>query len=796
MKSDSSVRWLPRSWFAALFVIFLVAVQLSAQGGKGLYSQLKEFKLSGAKADVANLVLKRDRLEMTFTGTFYFPAPIDGKVTGAVFIGQGQFKAQTPPSDFERANLKRLLGVEDAVESDFRTAVLRFTDNTADIIAANKSDGTVPADAQKLASELDKKVLKATGSNISARLAVSILNQEQPGFFFGSFDDGKRGQFYSLLDHQTRIPTASFGINAGEKGLIFKYDTALKYNEVWLAFYSLADYQKGVVSYSDTNDVIDVGAYRMKIDLTEPKKRMGVNAQLSTVVLQDTVRAITFQLGEGLAEDEEERLKKQLFIRGVKLGEQGVQFVQEEWEGGFTVFLDAEAKKGTALEFELDMDGDFLQQPEVANINVSYPRSTTDWVPRHGYLDRATYDITFRHSKNLKVSCIGVRTSEGPTEDKDIVQTRYEMKQPVAIATFTLGTFRRHNETIKWDKGGKPIPLEFNSVDGIEIQEDFMMAELNNSVRYFHQLFGDYPYDTFGATYHPYPFGQGFPSMMMLPRTNYANKETFAFIAHETAHQWWGNIVAWRSYRDQWLSEGFAEYSGVVYTSLRKNPAAARNLVDDMRESLRLPPITMVGFGKGKLSDVGPLILGHRLSTRKTRQAYSTLIYNKGGLVLRMLHFLFTDPNTGDGQRFYDMMKDFVERHRNSTASTDDFRMVASEHFVRTPVAARYNIKNLDWFFQQWVYQAVLPTYKLEYQLEDQPDGTCLVSGNVIQENAPDKWFMPLPLVMSMGKDQVARGTVAAFGASAPFKIRLPRRPQSVELDPSRWVLSEKTTTK
>ena len=80
------------------------------------------------------------------------------------------------------------------------------------------------------------------------------------------------------------------------------------------------------------------------------------------------------------------------------------------------------------------------------------------------------------------------------------------------------------------------------------------MAELNNSVRYFHSLFGKYPYETYGAAFHPYGFGQGFPSMVMIPKTDTASKYTFSFIAHETAHQWWGNIVAWRSYRDQWLS--------------------------------------------------------------------------------------------------------------------------------------------------------------------------------------------------------------------------------------------------
>jgi hypothetical protein len=786
---------MPRSLAASFLLALLATAAVHAQTGKDLYTRVKGFTL-GSTAQVSGLVLKRDRLEMTFNGTFYLASPVAGKVTGAVFVGQGQFRAQTPPSDFEKGNLKRLLGVEDAVESDFKTAILRFSDDTGDIIGAGAVNGAPPGDIQRLAYELDPRFLEVTGANLSARLAMSILNREQPGVFFGMFDDGKRGQFYGLLDHQNRLPTHFFGLDAGEKGLVFKYNSATYGNDVWLAFYSLADYQKGAVDYSDMHDVIDVRSYKIDLDLTEPKKRLGVTSTVGASVLKDGVSVVNFTLGEGLGEFENERLKKNLAVRSVKVDGRDLEFVQEEWEGGFTVFLGAEAKAGTTLSFRIETDGDFLVQPEIFGNAVSYPRSTSDWTPRHGYLDRATYDMTFRHPKNLKVTSVGSRLSEGASEDKDIFVTRYEMKHPIAFATFALGSFRRHNEVVKWEKGGKPVPLEFNSVEGIDIQEDLMMAEMSNSVRYFHQLFGDYPYETFGATFHPYPFGQGFASMLLLPRTNYANKETFAFIAHETAHQWWGNIVAWRSYRDQWLSEGFAEYSGVVYTGLRKNPGAAKDLVEVMRRSLREPPQTLTGTGKGKLYEVGPLILGHRLATRKTMQAYSGLVYNKGGLVLRMLHFLFTDPGTGDGQRFYDMMSDFVRRYRNSTASTDDFRMVANQHFARTPIAARYKINNLDWFFQQWVYQAVLPSYRLEYGLEDQPDGGCVVSGTVFQEDAPANWFMPLPIVFKMGKDQVAQGTVAAYGARAPFKIKLPRRPEGVELDPNRWILSEKTSTK
>src|SRR5437660_6944956 len=106
---DSAVRNLFRS--SLVFgLILLCSIASAAQGGRSLYDQIKAFSLTGGKADVNGLAFKRDRAEMTFTGTFYFTAPTDGHVTGAVFVGQGTFRAQSPPAEFEKANLKRLIG--------------------------------------------------------------------------------------------------------------------------------------------------------------------------------------------------------------------------------------------------------------------------------------------------------------------------------------------------------------------------------------------------------------------------------------------------------------------------------------------------------------------------------------------------------------------------------------------------------------------------------------------------------------------------------------------------------------
>lgn len=784
-----------------LFALTLVAPAAFAQDSAGskekqTYNQLKAFALTGGTAQVKSLVLKKDRAQITLDGTVYFAEPINGQITGAVFIGEGRFLAETPPSEFEKDNLKRLLGAEN-VDSDFKTAVFRFTDDTA---AQFGQPQAAPADqrAQKLAKEADERMLRETGANLPARLAVSLLNGEKPGFFFAQFDGGKRDRFLMVLDHQNRIPLANFDINAGEKGLIWSYNQGIFAPEVWLAFYALEDYQRGQVAYSDVNDQINISNYRMDVDVRDYNNRLRVLSHLTAEALQPNVRAISFNVGEDLGAYDSLRQKKQMHIKSARSGSTDLDVVQEPWEGGFTVLLPQAIKPGDKIELDMEVEGDFMRGHDLFK-DCQYPASNTSWYPRHGYLKRSTFDLTFRHPKRLHVASVGTRLSEEvDAEDKDGAISKYKMEFPVALVTFALGPFKRHADTIKWEKGGTPTPLEFSSLPGdlAAIKEDFIVAELNNTVRYFTATFGTYPYPRFGATFHPYPFGQGIATMLMIPNTDRASKYTYAFIAHETAHQWWGNIVAWRSYRDQWLSEGFAEYSGILYTGLRDSKGAKEDLLSELRSSLKEPPVTLTGVGKGRLVDVGPIILGHRLNTSKTFGAYSTLIYNKGALVLRMLHFMLSNPATGDGQPFFDMMTDFVERHRNQTASTDDFRKVVNEHFAKTPIAQKYGMQNLNWLFRQAVYQSEFPSYEMQYKITPEGDGKVVVSGTITQKNAGENWVMVLPVKFGFGGKQEAMGTVIVQGPSTPFQIRLPAAPSKVQLDPERWILAESVSTK
>src|SRR5687768_2007875 len=97
--------------FAAGFFATSVPAQADLSvSGKQLYSQIKSFSLGGGSITVNALAFNRDRAQMTFSGTFYFSTPVDGRVTGAVFVGKGKIRVDVPPNDFEKENLKRLLG--------------------------------------------------------------------------------------------------------------------------------------------------------------------------------------------------------------------------------------------------------------------------------------------------------------------------------------------------------------------------------------------------------------------------------------------------------------------------------------------------------------------------------------------------------------------------------------------------------------------------------------------------------------------------------------------------------------
>ena len=134
------------------------------------------------------------------------------------------------------------------------------------------------------------------------------------------------------------------------------------------------------------------------------------------------------------------------------------------------------------------------------------------------------------------------------------------------------------------------------------------------------------------------------------------------FLAHEAAHQWWGQGTAPANYRERWLSEAWAQYSAALWLRERLGEGAFRSMMDRMaRWALRYDA-------------AGPIHLGQRLGhLRQDPRVFRAVVYDKGAWVLHMLRGLVGDP------AFFSGARAFLERFRYAKAGTEDLRVALEE---------------------------------------------------------------------------------------------------------------------
>jgi aminopeptidase N len=190
-----------------------------------------------------------------------------------------------------------------------------------------------------------------------------------------------------------------------------------------------------------------------------------------------------------------------------------------------------------------------------------------------------------------------------------------------------------------------------------------------HSPAYFAMLNQPLPQSPYGWSNDPVAF-QNYPSF---------------FIAHEIAHQWWGQAVGWKNYHEQWISEGFAQYFAALYAERERGPEQLTSVLRQMRK------------WAVDLSPQGPVYLGYRLGhLRGEGRTFRALVYNKGAMVLHMLRRLMGD------QAFFSGLRDFYATWRFDKAGTDDFR-VAMEKAGGKP---------LERFFDRWIYGSGIPVVR------------------------------------------------------------------------------------
>jgi hypothetical protein len=164
------------------------------------------------------------------------------------------------------------------------------------------------------------------------------------------------------------------------------------------------------------------------------------------------------------------------------------------------------------------------------------------------------------------------------------------------------------------------------------------------------------------------------------------------FLAHELAHQWWGQAIGWKNYHEQWISEGFAQYFAALYAQR----ARGDRVFSEMLRQFRRWSLSE--------SDQGPVHLGSRLGhVKRDPRVFRALVYNKGAGVLHMLRRLL-----GDDVFFQGLRRFYMDR-RYQKAGTEDFERAMEAESGRV----------LDRFFERWIYSSGIPRVRYSTHIGD-----------------------------------------------------------------------------
>jgi hypothetical protein len=255
------------------------------------------------------------------------------------------------------------------------------------------------------------------------------------------------------------------------------------------------------------------------------------------------------------------------------------------------------------------------------------------------------------------------------------------------------------------ESGKSAVYLQVVSTPRLASGSRQLPARAADAVKYFAGLFGEAPYPNLTVTVAdslvPGGHSPAFFALIQQPleTTPYTWKDDpLAFdrfpnftLAHEIAHQWWGQAVGFKNYHEQWLSEGLAQYSAVLFLGLDR-PDIERSLITQMRSSAE------------SLSAKGPIYLGYRLGHIENRSAiYRAIVYNKSAVVLQMLRQLVGDD------AFFRGLRRFYHDFRFRKAGTDDFRLALEAESGRP----------LSRFFERWVMGSALPRLKVTSRIEN-----------------------------------------------------------------------------
>lgn len=726
-----------------------------------VYQVLRGLGVGPDARQVNNLVLEKDAAVFTLTGTLHMLPPVQGKVTGAVFLGQGTM-VYRPPIAVERGMLRAFTKGEDFSET-FERAVFRFTDDTAAQIEAGASGAGRGSmrEAQDALKGVNDALRLELKQNLHARILHDVLSPK-PGGLFHAYVSGKKysNKLAFMID-----PRGAWFVAPEEVQL-----------------FSWADNQGGIFaghhfsdSYAMTPRVPTTGAW---IDVEHqqlethiaPNGELTGSAAVTFVSLVDGLSAVPLSLYPTL------RVSAVTYPGGAPLA-----FIQESRDADADLWVVLPRPLNKAEKFTLLTSYKGKDAVTAEGNDNFYPVARTNWYPSNlGLSDYATYDMTFTTHKRMRLVATGDFVDEKVEGDRYV--SRWKSDYPKSVAGFNLGLFRREetkvgdytivalantrpsNSTTELLRLAEQYNLTMGSLD-TATSNGAALREAQLAVQIFDDYFGPISLKRVHMTQQTAcNYGQAFPGVIYIPTCYYwppavrhqlgmqwsAGAYWDSVVAHEVAHLWWGHALGWKSYRDQWMSEGFSNLAASIFlqAAYPKEPQRFRVFWKDM-----LGQITEKNAYGFRPNEFGPLTQGHRLNGGLSGDVTSSLIYAKGAYVLHMVRMMMWNRDEGDA-KFKAMLRDFISTHRNRPVTTGDFKNVVEKHML--PEMNLDGNGRMDWFFEQYVYGTELPTYNLQQSLST-TDGQSVLRLKITQSGVSEGFKMLLPIYVELQDGRVLR---------------------------------------
>jgi hypothetical protein len=479
----------------------------------------------------------------------------------------------------------------------------------------------------------------------------------------------------------------------------------------------------------------------------------------------------------------------------------------------FLVFPPEPLHASREYEFEFHHSGKVIVD---AGERVFFVTARGNWYPMHNF-QFANYDIQFRYPRDLDLVAAGDVVEE--KSDGDWRVTRRRTAAPIRFAAFNLGNFEhvhvessnlvidvcanraleralqpKASELVTLPSApGKPrrldptvtatAPVPHSPLERLQA----LASEVASSIEFMTGKFGPPALPHITVTPIPGTFGQGFPGLIYLSTLSYlkslpvgngmlTQSQTLYFddllLAHEVAHQWWGNRVTASFYRDGWLMEALANVSALLYMEKSKGPHSTDVMLDSYRNYL-LEKIQ----GGQTVESLGPIVFGLRLENSQLPSAYRTITYGKGTWILHMLR-----RRMGD-ERFWAMLAEVLKRYDRRDLTTEEFRKVAAQF-----LPARSEDPQLVSFFDQWVYGTGIPTFKLSWSVKGKAPDVRLV-GTVTQADVVADFTALVPVEIQPAHGAAITRWVRTSSDPVTFTVPLNQAPAKVTLDPHNAVL-------